>query len=237
MPLNMNATPSRKPTQRQLIPAGQHMARIVQIVDFGLQAQKPFQGQEKKPAYELYITFEFPTERIEIDGESRPMWNSKRLKLSSNEKSTCYKWYQKLDPSNKYRGDWSKLIGTSCAVLVTHDQGKGKNAGITYDNVSDVMPLMKGMTCPPLENDPVLFDLGSPDLEVFNKMPEWMQNIIKENLEFDGSKFQTLLEGRSPKWTARAEGDAPSWAESDDDLKIDMPKTTKVPVEDDDAPW
>ena len=105
MPMNMNQLKSSKSSAtREPIEAGMHPVRIVQIVDSGLQKQRAWQGEEKSPAYELYVTFEFPTQRIEIDGESRPMWKSKVIKMSSHEKSTCYKWYNKLDPTNKFRG-------------------------------------------------------------------------------------------------------------------------------------
>jgi hypothetical protein len=234
MPININATPKKKSTQRQLLPIGQSMARLVQVIDFGLQPQRPYNGQEKLPAYEVLLTFEFPEERIEQNGESRPMWKSKRIKLSSDERSTCYKLYNKLDPENKHRGDFGKLIGKECAALIVHDKGTGKNVGIVYDNIADINPLMKGMTVPPLENDPVVFDLTSPNLEVFESLPEWMQGLIKDNLEFDGSKLERAIMGQETKWTARAEGDAPHNVDSDQATTDDVPTSS---VEDSDEPW
>lgn len=208
MPLNMNAVKSAKPSvERKLLEAGPLPCRLVQVIDLGLQAQKPYQGQEKHPAYELYLTFEFPTETIEIDGEHRPMWKSTRIKLSSHEKSKCKKWYDKLDPSNQYGGDWSALLGTPLMCLIVHEAGKGNNAGRTFDKIADVMPLMKGLEVADLDNPTVVFNTDSPDMEIFNKFPEWIQNIIKENLEYDGSRLQASLEGLPTRWTARAEGD------------------------------
>lgn len=234
MPLNMNQASSKPSAQRQLIPAGQHMARIVQVIDLGLQNQRPYQGQEKPPKYEMYITFEFPDERIEVNGESRPMWKSRTIGLSSDDRSVCYKWYKQLDPAGKHKGDWSKLIDTPCAALIVHDAGKGQNEGKTFDKVAEVMPLMKGMSVPPLENDPVVFDLTSPNVDVFNEFPDWLKNKIKENLEFDGSKLQNLLEGNPIKWTARAEGDAPSDIDSTD---VSAGDTLAGDVDGEDDPW
>lgn len=237
MSLNMNSVkaPSK---QRQLITAGQHMARIVQVIDFGLQKQLPYQGQEKGPAYKMLITFEFPNERIDINGESRPMWESYEMKLSSHEKSTCYKWYQQLDPSNEHRGDWSKLIGKECAVLIIHDtRTKGKHAGKTFAKIAGVMPLMAGTNVPPLENDTTLFTLDSPDLEVFNAMPEWMLNRIKENLEFDNSKLCRKLEGAPTQYTARAEGDAPLDQDADE-VAVETPAVVQEDFDVDGGdPW
>lgn len=235
MPLNMNNTkPAAK--QRQLITDGQHMARIVEVIDLGLQKQRPYQGQEKPPAYEIYVTFEFPNERIDIQGESKPMWKSNTIKLSSHEMSTCYKWYKKLDPQNKYNGDWSKLVDKECAVLIVHEAGKGKNVGKTFDKIADVMPLMAGMSVPPLENDPKLFDLGSPNLEVFDSMPSWLQDKIKGNLEYENSKLYRLLNQEPIQYTARTEGDAPLDQDADDP----RPDVVTADVEDDTddgEPW
>jgi hypothetical protein len=235
MSLNMNnASPVAK--QRQLITAGQHMARIVQVIDMGLQKQPDWQGQAKPPAYMMHITFEFPNERIDIQGESKPMWKSRDLKLSNHEMSICYKWYKKLDPNNEFKGDWSKLINKECAILVIHEEGKGKNAGKTYDKIADVMPLMAGMTVPPLENDPHLFELTSPNLEVFEAQPDWLQNKIKENLEYENSKLYRLLNQEPIQYTARADGDAPIDQDADDP----RPDTPTPAVEEDvdgDEPW
>lgn len=247
----MNKVKQKSTKPRELIEAGQQRARLVQIIDLGLQNQRPFQGQEKPPAYEMYLTFEFPDERIEIDGESRPKWKSKRLKLSSHEKSTCFSWYKKLDPSNQFKGDWAKLLGVGIGALIVHDAGKGANAGKVFDNIGDLIPLMKGTEVPPLENDPALFDLTSPNMEVWEKLPDWLQGIIKENLEYDSSKLQSLVEGTPKQWTARADGDAsdgvlpetypegkePSDVPFDDEVDFSTDSTKATVEEDDDAPF
>lgn len=235
MPLNMNSV-SAPSKPRPVMTAGQHMARIVQVIDFGLQNQRPYKGEEKGPAYKMMLMFEFPNERIDINGESRPMWESYEMKLSSHEKSTCYKWYQQLDPSNEFRGDWSKLIGKECAVLIVHNTPtSGKHAGKTFAKVAGIMPLMAGMTVPPLENDTVVFTLDSPDIEVFRTFPDWMQEKIKNNLEFDNSKLHRLLEGSPVQYTARAEGDAP--LDQDADQVAPESAVTASAPETEDDPW
>lgn len=233
MPMNMNQLKSSKSSgPREVIEAGMHPARIVQIVDVGLQKQRAWQGEEKSPAFELRVTFEFPTQRIEIDGESRPMWKTKVIKMSSHEKSTCYKWYNKLDPTGKFGGDWSKLLNAECLALVVHNAGKGKHEGKIFDDVADVNPPLAGMPVPELENPAVLFDLTSPDVELFNSFPEWLQNIIKGNLEFENSKLQRLLDGDPIQFTARAAGDAEEMVDSvdvnPDDAIIDIPEMTEA---------
>ena len=222
---NINNIPKSPAQQRPLIEAGQQLARIVQVIDLGLQTQRPFKGEEKGPAYEVYLTFEFPDQRIEIGGESKPMWKSTRFKLSSDDRSTCFKWYNRLDPKGLQGGEWTKLVDTPCIAFVAHAQGKGKNANRTFDNVTDVMAVMKGLTVAPLENPSVTFDLTKPNEDVFKAFPDWLQNVIKENLEYDGSKLQRMLEGTPTRITAAQEGS------SKDDIDQERSETPEPVVD------
>lgn len=205
MTLNINNLPKSGKSsnrERKLVEAGSHMARLVRVIDRGLQPRE-WQGEAKEPSYQIDLTFEFPHQRIEIDGDSKPMWRSRSINLSSFEKSNCYKWLKILDPNNEARGDFSKLIGTPVMALVVHNEGKN---GV-FDKVQDIMPVPQGIEVPPLENDPVIFDLSSPDLETFNTFPDWLKEIIQSNLEYNGSKLQRLIEGTGTQYTARAPGD------------------------------
>jgi len=47
----------------------------------------------------------------------------------------------------------------------------------------------------PLKKEPKVFVLDEPDLEVFNSLPDWLQDKLKSNLEYQGSKLQALLSG------------------------------------------
>ena len=40
-----------------------------------------------------------------------------------------------------------------------------------------------------------MFVLDDPDLEVFNSLPEWLRDKIKENLNYEGSALQKLVGG------------------------------------------
>ena len=226
MPLNMNEVENKqkKRIQYDPVPRGSHMARLVRVLDMGLQPRPAFDGQEKAPAYKIRLTFELPKQRIAIDGESRPRWIDKEITVSTFENSNMVKYYKVLDPDNTSKGDWGKLVGSECAVVVIHDQGQGKHAGKTYDKVQDITPLMDGIECPELENDSVTFDLSSPDMDVFQSLPEFIQNTIKSNLEFQGSKLQKLLEGQEIPVTASTEQlDAEAEMDSDGGESDDQP--------------
>lgn len=238
MPLNINQVQQPQGGSRELLEAGPQMARLVQIIDLGLQKQKPFKGKEKRPAFQVQLTFEFPNDTIEVDGEEKPKWKSRRVNLSTHEKSTCARWMRVLDPKGESKGDLTKLIGTPCLALIVHEAGTGPYEGQTFDKVEDLMPLMKGQEVPELQNDPRVFDLTSPDMDVFNGLPDFLQNIIKENLEYDGSKLQNLVEGNPVKYTARAEGDAP---QDQDAEQVSVEQTAahdpSEGIDDDDEPF
>jgi len=71
--------------------------------------------------------------------------------------------------------------------------------GKTYFNVSDVgtMRQKEAENLSELKNEPRVFSLGDPDLEVFNAFPKWIQEKIVGNLEYKGSKLELLLEGKN----------------------------------------
>ena len=225
MSLNMNAVRNKEKARQEYVPVprGSHIGILVGIIDLGLQPRLPWKGVDKKPAYRIRLTFELPKQRIEVDGESRPRWLDKEINVSTFENSEMVKMYSVLDPDDTSKGDWSKLIGRACAVVVTNEKGQGKHEGKVFDNISDITPLMDGIDVPELENPPRVFDLSSPSREVWDKLPEFIQNKIKANLEFNGSKLQAMLSGEPRPVTA-------STPELDLEVELDAQA-------DDDKPW
>lgn len=233
MALNMNNVANKSKKDFGRPKAGTSMARLVRIIDLGLQTRPDFNDESKAPAYLLRLTFELPNDRIDIDGESRPRWIDVEFPVSSHEKSKCFQWYNILDPENKFKGDWGKLIGVPCLVVIAHRESKGK----TYANVKNVMPTMEGLEVPPLENPSFVFDLTSPDIEKFNVLPEWLQNKVKDNLEFQNSKLDRLLSDLPVPATATTGNSLDETAEVDT-TKKDKPDI-EVPLVDfdDDVPF
>ena len=72
--------------------------------------------------------------------------------------------------------------------------------------------------CPELKNPAKVFDLDNPDMVVFGSLPQWLQDKIKGNLNFNGSKLQAALGGeKQPEKAApppvedEQEEDGPGW--------------------------
>lgn len=211
--LNANKVPSGgKQFEPQLIEAGTYPSRLVQVIDLGLQAQRPYQGQEKKPAREIMLTYELSDEFMKDeegnDLEDKPRWLSENIPLHnlSNDKAKSTKRYYALDPKNEANGDWSQLVTTPCMVTVVSNENK--SSGKTYNNISSVSSMRprEAANLPELKNPPKVFDLDSPDLTIFLSLPEWLQNKIKDNLEFGGSKLEKLLSSdKTPKKESKKE--------------------------------
>lgn len=229
MALNAKKVPfggGNKGPQQEPIDAGTYPCRVVQVLDLGLQPQRPYQGEEKPPAHEIMITYEFLDEFcLDDDGnelEDKPRWLSETMPLRNLEsdlaKST--KRYIALDPNDDLDGDFLQLVGIPCMVTVTAKNGKGKNADKVYNNISSISTMRpkEAAKAPELVNPSKVFQLEEPDLEVLGSLPQWLQDKIKDNLEFDGSELDKVLSGGGkPKTEKKAEKVEEPEDESEDD--------------------
>lgn len=186
------------------IEAGGYPGRLVQLIDLGLQPQKPYQGQEKAPVqmvmftYELVDCFMLDEEGNEI--EDKPRWISETLPFLplKSDKAKSTQRYKAFDPTEENEGDWAKYIGAPVTVTIINNPGK---EGKVYDNIASLSPMRPRDVekCPPLKNPTKMFSLEDPDIEVFNSLPEWIRDKIKGNLNFKGSKLEKLLSGGGSK--------------------------------------
>lgn len=198
MPLNASLIKSGFVRPDPLEP-GNYLARVVQVVDLGLQYQSPFKGQEKPPAYQISVTYELVTEFLkDEDGNDimdKPRWVSEIFPIYGLDvdRAKSNQRLRAIDPNLETGGDFTKLLGRPCTITVVNNQ-KGD---VVYTNVGNVTPPMKGAEIPELVNSPVFFDLEDPDMDVFEKLPNWIQDKIKSNLEFDGSVLAQSLGSQS----------------------------------------
>ena len=210
--------------QQEPIEPGTYPCRVVQVLDLGIQKQKPFQGKPKAPKHEIMLGYEFADEFcLDEDGEvmeDKPRWLSEDFPLNSLQadmaKST--KRYNAIDPKDTADGDFTLLISYPCSVTVSVNPGKGANAGKVYNNVASVATMRPKEVAklPELVNSAKVFLLDEPDMEVFGSLPEWLQTKIKGNLEFNGSALQKAL-GETPTEPndATPEEDAPTANETE----------------------
>lgn len=187
--------------------AGTYPARCVGVIDLGVQYNEKWDKRQEK----LRLIFEFPTERVEVDGADKPRWLSKKYTASLNEKSELYRdlcaWRGVPFTPEELKGfDMRKLLGAPCVIGVVNQERNGN----TYTNITAISRAMKGMEVPPLENEPILFDMDGDAEEaraVFEKLPQWMraevetsdtwQALVKQGAADGGagSPFTELADG------------------------------------------
>lgn len=193
-----------------------YTAYLVQVIDLGLQAQRPYKGEDKPPVHMISVTYElsdvFMLDEDGVEQEDKPRWISEEFPLHSlkadRAKSTAR--YKAFDPDEEHGGDWSLIAGQAVNVTTANNKSGDK----IYTNVSNVAPMnsRKRASMAPIKNPVRVFVLDSPDLEVFNSFPEWIQEKIKNNLNYAGSPLEALLGKKSSSKPAPTP--APDKAES-----------------------
>lgn len=223
--LNSKKVPSNSGFKQPALEPGTYPVRLVQVISLGLQEQEPYEGKAKDPVYKIRVVYELLDEFVvNEEGEedtSKPRWIGEEMAFHSldSDLAKSTKRYYALDPEDTTEGDWSKLIGAPAMATIV--KKKAKKSGNEYNKVSELSAMRpkEAKNAPELKNETKIFDLDEPDLDVFNSLPTFIQDKIKENLEFEGSKLQELLEDGDKKSTKKETKAQPQ--ESDDEEDSD----------------
>lgn len=218
--------------------AGTYPARLVQIIDLGIQPQE-YKGEEKAPKNELMTTYEFLDEFLPDDdgnpNEEKPRWLSETFALNNldSEKAKSTLRYYALDPNEEHDGEWPELIETPAMVTVVQWK-KGEKEGNNIASTS-AMRSKDAAKAPPLVNPPKVFLMDNPDVEIFLSLPDWVQDKIKAGLEYEGSLLESRLKahkGGSAKKEEKAADEAPKGRKA---KKEDVPED-EIPFDPDNEP-
>lgn len=180
---------------------GTYPGRLVQVISLGLQKQRAYQGQEKDPKHMIYTTYELADEFIVNEEgeeqEDKPRWVSEDFPIYGlgADRATSTARYYALDPKEELDGDWAQLIGRPVNIVIAQNRAK-KDPEKIYNNITSISTMREkdAAKVPELKNDPKVFDIDEPDMEVFFSLPQWLQDRIKENLEYEGSDLEKLVE-------------------------------------------
>jgi hypothetical protein len=228
--LNAKTVPSNY-VQRETLEAGTYPARLVQVIDLGLQPQS-YLGEQKEPAPMIALTYELLDEYLkDEDGQddlTKPRWITERFPLSNlrSQRAKSTARYNTLDPSGKANGDFSQLLGTPVNITIVLNPSK-KDPTRVYENIGAVttMRLRDAEKARVLVNPAVAFDTDDPDMEVWNNLPDWIKEIVKSNLRFQGSLLQKRIQ--------EMEGDNKPVKQKD---KMQQYKDAQT-SDDEEAPW
>ena len=160
---------------------GAYFGICVGIINVGHQYSEKF----KKSSEKVIFIFEIPSERVMIDGESKPRWISEKYTCSLNPKAKLCEvlvaWRgRNFTDAELEEFDLTSMIGVPATLQVVQSEYNGN----TYANIAGITGLPKGVPAPRAENEFLIYDVSEPDEAVFEKLPEWIQNLIKASDEY-----------------------------------------------------
>jgi hypothetical protein len=176
---------------------GAYPARIVQLIDFGKQYATDYKTGEIKKYDDgneivqpkVWITFELPTETIEVDAVAKPRWYGKEYTVSTHDKAALTGLLKAADPKGEHTAKGRNVRGLlGLPVMITigsTSSGKAK--------VAAVSAVPKGLPVDPLANPESFFDLDSDDVDMFEALPNWMRERITSGVDFDSTKFYQAI--------------------------------------------
>lgn len=174
------------------IPAGSYIARCYLLVDLGEQLSDGKYGQTVQ--HKIRLGWEVFGEEddgtpltVEINGQMRQMTIGKTYTLSLSEKAGLRKdlisWRGRDFTAEELAGfDITNILNAYCMLNITTSEKDGK----TYTNISAITPLPSALRAnkPEADHAPIVFNLDDPDWEVFDALPEWLNETIKKSPQY-----------------------------------------------------
>lgn len=201
MSLNASTLPSNSNFVRRFLEAGAYPARLVGLMTFGKQPQRPYKGVEKPPALTMRTTYEMLDEFL-VDEEGnellrKPLWQSEEwpfYSLSIDQAKSTER-YKSLDPENKYGGNWPELLGMPCMITLSKEPSKKPGNTNIYNNITGVsaMTPKQAAKADQLINPTFMFDFYEPDMEVYAKQPDWVKEKFALAVDYKGGKLESLV--------------------------------------------
>lgn len=179
---------------------GTYMALCVGIYDLGEQ-ETEYNGKTRY-ANKIQFTFEIPALTIEIDGEQKPRQLSRAFAVSTSKKSNLRaflsSWAGKKFSDEEFANfETDALLGKSAMIqVVLNESGE-------YANIDTIMQLPQGIPALKTATQLLTFDMEQWDDKVFEALPDWVQEKIKNSTQYKG-KHAPETEVDFPKATAPA---------------------------------
>lgn len=181
----MSLIPPKKESNFEITPAGNHVARVYQIIHLGT-IPETYMGEEKMTS-KIRVYFELPNEVREFkpgEGE-KPFSISQEYTFSMNGKAKLRALVEGMvgamnDDEADYF-DLETLVGKTCLVNVAH---KTSAKGNEYSVIMGTSPLPKGTTAPEPFNDPKVYSVETITQEQMMDLPDFLKDKIRSSLEY-----------------------------------------------------
>lgn len=172
-----------------MVPAGLHDAICYGVVHIGTQKSE-YQGKPKL-RNTVYIMYELPsvTHEFNEDKGEEPAVVSKKFTYTYSERGNLLDWINtwsngKVSKKNINDFDIEKLVGIGCKLQIIEDEGSNGSysypKGIISLTEKEKETLNKGALYNPIQ----VYSVDEHDQEKFDKLPNWLQNKVKESQEY-----------------------------------------------------
>lgn len=205
---------------------GQRAARLVGLIDLGMQPQEPWKGEEKKPVKEFVPLYWLANDKYTTDdGEEKNMvrgpWPIKIYPGAT--RGHYFDFCNGIDPNGEVlvdgAGDITQLLGRKCLVNIVEDKKQKDGKDISYFNIKGVAEAPEDYPIPDLDIETFTFDTSAPTKEGFERLSDRNQGLIKGSVDYEGSELQAICEGDSAAALPLADAVEPAAvADFDDDI-------------------
>lgn len=165
------------------LPEGTHLAVCDMVIDLGIQ---PTSFGDK---HKIFLRWQVPGERLEYTDDKGvkhdgPMVIGNFYTASLNKKAVLRKdlegWRGRAFTDEELEAfDMVAVLGKPCMITVVWTTANGK----TYDNVTGVTGVPKGVPIPALEGKAIKY--GPDDAAQWNDLPEWLQKKVDAQIKTD----------------------------------------------------
>lgn len=182
----MSHTPPAKKAPEPA-PAGNHVARLYQIVHVGT-VPNVYMG-EQTLTDQVRLSFELCNKKKvfkEDEGEKPISVSTFFLTYSMGKKANLTKLVEgmigtTLDEDEAASFDLDSILGEACLLNVVHTEKNGN----TYANIKSASPLPEGITAPALVNPARFLDVNDMTMEEIDEQPDFIKDRMKSSEEYD----------------------------------------------------
>ena len=173
-------------------PVGSHLARCYRIVDLGTQKSE-YQGQVK---YLHKVMLGWEIHGVNEDGtpikmkDGRPFAMFKNYTLSWSDKATLridlQAWRGRgFTAEEMRRFDLKTILGAWCMLNVIERAGNDGKMYVNVSNISPVPAMIKQAGLPAAVNKNEMFNLGDPDMAMFETFSDNLKKKIQGSPEWE----------------------------------------------------
>lgn len=184
----MSIIASASTAKRELIPAGNYVARCYQMIEIGTITENIRGKSSTNP--KVRIGWELPEELRVFNEEKgeQPLVISKEYNLYTSEKSNLRKmlasWRGKDFTEDEAKAfDVMKLLGVPCMLNIIHKNGVSDPSKV-YEEIGSISPIPKSMKCPPQITPTFVLAYDDFDYTKFDSLPDFIKDKMKTSLEF-----------------------------------------------------